>query len=237
MIQSRLATLSLLFLAGASLAALPLSCGGGEQPDTGYKPVTGSGGGGGAGGEGGTSASSGSGGAGGEGGGMGGAGGAGGMGGAGGAGGAGGEACIDTGISEPNEAEGSATDLGDLTDCDGDSAGMTSGVLVTEADVDWFKYTGTDGTGCDVDPSRSIAATGPVELCKFVECVSGTASFSCPSGSTAATSPMGHPGCCSSKGFLLQPDCDGIDDDATVYVRIKGTDATPCIQYALTFHY
>lgn len=156
---------------------------------------------------------------------------------AGGAGGAGGEACIDTGISEPNEAEGSATDLGDLTDCDGDSAGMTSGVLVTEADVDWFKYTGTDGTGCDVDPSRSIAATGPVELCKFVECVSGTASFSCPSGSTAATSPMGHPGCCSSKGFLLQPDCDGIDDDATVYVRIKGTDATPCIQYALTFHY
>lgn len=223
MIRSRLATLSLFVL-----VALPLACGGGEDPDTGYKPVTGGGGGegGGMGGEGGL---------GGEGGGMGGAGGAGG--GMGGSGGAGGEACIDTGISEPNEAEGSATDLGDLTDCDADSAGMTSGVLVSSADIDWYKYDGTDETGCDVDPERSIAATAPVELCKFVDCVSGTATFSCPSGTSQATSPMGHPGCCSSKGFLLQPDCDGIDDDATVFVRIKGTDGTPCVQYALSFHY
>jgi len=237
MSRSHTNVLPLLLLAAASLAALPLACGGGDEPDPGYRPVSGGSGGGGGnggGGGGGDTSSSSSAGAGGEGGGMGGAGGSGGMGGA---GGAGGEKCIDTGISEPNEAEGSATDLGDLTDCDGDSAGTTSGVIVDASDIDWFKYNGTDGTGCDVDPSRSIAATAPVELCKYVDCVNGEASFSCPDGTTEASSPTGHSGCCSSKGFLLQPDCDGIDDDATVYVSVKGTDGTPCVQYSLSFHY
>jgi hypothetical protein len=232
MTRHSFAPLTAILLFGAAACALPIACGGGENPDPGYRPVTS--GAGGSGGEGGASSSKAASSSGGDGGTM---AGSGGMGGAGGSGGGGGEDCVDTGISEPNEAEASATKLGDLVDCDADSSGMVAGVLVDGSDVDWYSFNGTDGVGCTVDPTRSLAASDPIELCKYVQCVNGTATFSCPAGTTDDASPAGHPGCCGSQGFSLDPDCEGIDEDTTVYIRLKNPGGFACVQYTMQYHY
>jgi hypothetical protein len=87
-----------------------------------------------------------------------------------------------------------------------------------------------------VDPTRGITVVGSARLCKFIQCVSGTASNTCPAGTTAETSPDGLPGCCGTDDFQMDTDCSGIDDDATVFIRLdQATDS--CAKYTLTFHY
>jgi hypothetical protein len=164
---------------------------------------------------------------------TGGAGGAGGgVGGAGGAGGAGGGCPADA--NEPNDLETVATNLGVLTDCD-DTGGTIAGVLSTESDADWFVYTATDDVGCTVGPGRTLTLAGAARLCKYAECASGTI-ITCLDGSVVATSPDGHPGCCHTQGFTMDIDCDGVDDDATVYIRVD-TPAAACTSYTLDYHY
>lgn len=221
----------LLLLAAASSFVVPIACGGGATPDPGYRPVTsgaGGSGGEGEGGEGGSSSTTGS--ASGGGSGDGGAG-------VGGGGGSGGAECVDIGISEPNETEASATKLTDVTDCDADSMGTVTGVLKDAADVDWYKFSGSDGVGCTVDPTRDIASPEPLAICKYIQCVSGTAQFDCPSGTTSDASPDGHPGCCGTKGFDVSPDCDGISDDATVLVKLTNPGGVACLPYTMNYHY
>jgi hypothetical protein len=150
-------------------------------------------------------------------------------------GGAGGDTCLDEGPGEPNEAEATSWDLGDIEDCD--SAGdQISAVLDGPGDVDWYRYDGDDTLGCAVDPNRGITVNGSVRLCKFVDCASGTAEMDCPQGSVAEASPDGHPGCCSNNGFGIDPNCSGIDDDATIYIRIDEP-TLPCAEYTLTYQY
>lgn len=226
------------YLASAVLAALIAACGSGDSvgDDGPRNELPGTGGNGGeglgsnspassstasGGGEGGTAAS------------TGGAGGGGGEGG--GTGGTGGDTCLDEGPGEPNETEETAWDLGDIEDCDSAGA-QVSAVLDGPNDVDWYRYDGDDTLGCSVDPNRGITVNGSVRLCKFVDCASGTAEFDCPQGSVPEASPGGHPGCCSNNGFGIDPNCSGIDDDATIYVRLdEPTQA--CAEYTLTYQY
>jgi hypothetical protein len=78
----------------------------------------------------------------------------------------------------------------------------------------------------------------------FAECTLGNTLISCPSGSTAANSPVGRPGCCAT-GTVATVDfgtldlgCDdGNDEDAAIYMRIDQPTGNACIDYTLDYHY
>ncbi len=141
--------------------------------------------------------------------------------------------------NEPNEDEASATDLGQISDLDIDG-GTVVGSLHSEDDVDWYVYLGDDDPVSNVDPARSIQASGGVRLCKFFECEAGLAQtdFECPLGSDYALANA-RPGCCSVAGDVALPDldCEGVaEDNATVYIRVDQPDAV-CVTYELDYHY
>jgi hypothetical protein len=158
--------------------------------------------------------------------------------GGGGAGGgeAGGAPCGDTGPGEPNEIEATATFLGNATDCDG-TGDSVSGVLTSASDVDWYRYVATDEFGCTVDPSRAFTPAGGARLCKFAQCTAGgAATVTCDLGASPETSPSGRPGCCHDRGFSMDIDCSGADDDATIFLRVDRP-AGGCALYSILFHY
>lgn len=146
--------------------------------------------------------------------------------------GSGGSNCNDP-YDEPNESEFGATLLSAMSDCDDEK--MLSGVLAGN-DVDWFVYSGSDDAFCSVAPSRSITADGQARVCQFFDCAGSV--VTCEGGSTFEESPgMGLPGCCSLSPFSAQVDCDGISDDADVYIRVDKPPAFQCVSYDLEFQY
>jgi hypothetical protein len=148
----------------------------------------------------------------------------------------GGAPCGDTGPGEPNENEATATALGSITDCD-DTSGNVAGVLTSETDVDWYRYSATDDFGCSVDPSRAFSPPQGARLCKFAQCSGGgAADVSCELGSSPATSPSGRPGCCHTQSFSMDIDCAGADDDASIFLRVDRP-AAVCTSYSILFHY
>ncbi|MFO0616105.1 MAG: hypothetical protein U0414_26155 [Polyangiaceae bacterium] len=151
-----------------------------------------------------------------------------------------GDNCLDNG-AEPNQTEQEAWNLGNISDDDNDQDSI-SGVADGAFDPDWYRFHGADTTFKVVDPTRSLVASAPVRLCKFFDCDNGEqASFTCPSGTTSASSPDGRPGCCSMGGFTISDfQCGGStlnSDDAIVYIRIDNPDNNPCPSYTLTYHY
>ncbi len=139
---------------------------------------------------------------------------------------------------EPNGTEGSASWIGEITDCD--SAGSSfSGVLGGGSDVDWWHYAGSDKLGCSVDPWASTKSG--VKLCMYVSCKGGpTEVKSCKTG-TASKSPSGAPGCCSDSGGTVQIDfhCTllGADDSADVFLKVSDPTVTTCRPYKVDYHY
>jgi hypothetical protein len=151
-----------------------------------------------------------------------------------------GPTCDDTGPGEPNDTEQEAVDLGTIGDCD-DQADTVSGVLTGFSDVDWYKYLGADASSfCTVDPGRALTSANAVTLCKFIQCADGSApSFDCPTGTTAASSPEGRPGCCGQAGFELDLTCGSSAfnaDDATIFLRIE-PEVGLCTSYSLTYDF
>lgn len=113
-------------------------------------------------------------------------------------------------------------------------------MLNGQADVDWYKYFGQDGFGCQVGPSRSVTFMKPARICKFVECQDGSQpSVTCPAGTSGDTSPDGRPGCCGSDGFDMDLDCSAISDDTILYIRIDNPNAAAedCAPYTVNYHY
>jgi hypothetical protein len=136
-------------------------------------------------------------------------------------------------LDEPNDSEATALSLGAINDCDNNEATLL-GALDGPSDEDWYKYDGSDDFGCVVDPTRALTATGGLRLCKFAEC--DGVSVSCEDGSQSALSPKGNPGCCHSQGFGIDVGCSGIDDDATIIIRLDQA-AEACVEYSLDYHY
>ncbi|HEY1957475.1 MAG TPA: hypothetical protein VGH28_17775 [Polyangiaceae bacterium] len=140
-------------------------------------------------------------------------------------------------VDEPNESEILSTPLGTIDDCDGsgsDVAAVSSGT----GDVDWMVFHGQDTFGCSVDPTLQIDAPG-LRLCAFALCEKGTTTIQdCGSG-TAATSPAGTHGCCttSTMSMTLQIACSGSDDSAGIYIRVDQPDTNQCVPYDVTYHY
>jgi hypothetical protein len=162
-----------------------------------------------------------------------GSGGTGGMGGTGGTG----PTCMDEpSEKEPNDSEATAKDLGTIND-DNSNGGTISGVLNGQSDADWYKYHGVDDFGSTVDPTRSVMFMMPARICKYAQCDNASdPSVTCPGGTSNDTSPDGRKGCCSGGGFTMDIDCTGIDDNATIYIRIDQASGD-CVPYTVMYHY
>ena len=147
--------------------------------------------------------------------------------------------CNDLGVGEPNNTESTAHDLGTIGDSDSEG-GSVSGMVAGPMDVDWYKYLGEDNFGSVVDPTRTLSSSHPVRICKFFQCLDNAANdFSCPNGTTDATSPDGRPGCCGTAGFDVSLSCGSSSlnsDDAWVYIRID-SQQNQCVTYTLGYHY
>lgn len=147
--------------------------------------------------------------------------------------------CNDLGPGEPNDTEATAHDLGTIPDDDA-QGGSVSGLLDGTTDPDWYKYYGTDEFGSTTDPNRTVTSSHPIRICKFVQCDNNEENdFSCPSGTSAATSPDGRPGCCGTSAFEFSLTCGSSSlnsDNATVYIRID-TQQNACVTYTLSYAY
>jgi hypothetical protein len=145
-----------------------------------------------------------------------------------------------------NDTETTATVLSvdPIGDCA--SAVTESGVINGGEDVDWYTYEGDDGN-CWVNPLQSFnQASDDARLCAFFECVdpNATTQFTCPMGTTNATSPQGRFGCCetsSTASFEVDDlNCTGtINEDIYVYIRVDDPAGTPgtCTSYVIEYNY
>ncbi len=152
-----------------------------------------------------------------------------------------GSGCVDTGPGEPNDSEVNAYDLGTIGDCD-NMGDMVSGVLSGASDLDWYKFHGVDASSfCSVDPARTLTSSGSVRICKFIQCDgSESDNFSCPGGTTAANSPDGRPGCCSTGDMDISLTCGSSQlnaDNAMVFIRVDNPQSLPCPNYTVAYHY
>lgn len=144
--------------------------------------------------------------------------------------------------NEPNDSEDDAIWQPEISDCDED-AGMIEGILDWDGDVDWYAYRGGDVAGCIVDPSRDVVSSHVLRVCKFVECVDGSNATAgpCPSGTVAAATESGLPGCCAEgmgvTGFAVPVECESGDDSAYIRVRIDRSPIDACVGYTIDYHY
>lgn len=142
--------------------------------------------------------------------------------------------CVDDG-PEPNNSQGSATQLGQITDKDGDG-GTVCGVLGSVDDVDWFVFGGEDVPLGVVDPTRTLIATAGARLCVYAHCESGGTSVGCFLD-TPDTAPGGDKGCCGVGTVSPNINCDGLDDSATVWIKVEHTNGLACEEYQLDYHF
>ena len=133
--------------------------------------------------------------------------------------------------SEPNNTSALATSLSATPISANDSSGGNFTGAVINADLDWFEYTGDDDIYA---PDAYVDILGGVEVCMYLSCAGIT--FTCPNGTTTSTDGSLE-GCCGNSAFTVVPDCDGLSDDAQVFMRVKALAADTCEAYTITYHY
>lgn len=147
--------------------------------------------------------------------------------------------CTDAG-PEPNNTVATATSacptvLCNISDCNF-AGSSVSGVVKPGGDVDFFKYKGLDDI-CIVDPTVSTTTSG-IQACVFAVCNDNSAAFkSCKQGTQATEGAM--TGCCTSTvgSAQVEINCPGINDSATVYIRVKGNNTNSCTPYDVSYHF
>ena len=117
----------------------------------------------------------------------------------------------------------------------GDSLDLGVAATIEGPQVDWYRFAGNEQGFCGEEPSASVSADGPLQVCVFIECQSGgDASRTCGGGSADASSPQGRPGCCGENSALITDyGCEGWgSDDLDVYVAV-GSEDEVCLDYGL----
>lgn len=139
--------------------------------------------------------------------------------------------------NEPNNTSAAAKSLSadPVSSDDTDGTGSFVGAA-QDADEDWYTYEGSDDIDGAPDPGVGFTS-GNVEVCIFMDCLTGTEEYECPAP-TVATDVGDLSGCCGTADFAVGIDCLGtISDDANVYIRVKASNAGVCEAYSLTYHY
>lgn len=143
-------------------------------------------------------------------------------------------------VTEPDDVEGEAHDLGELTD-DDDMKASADGYLSGVSDVDWYRYTGEDTFGHTAEPTILLTGGAGIRVCQFLDCVEGgpaQTEVNCPAGTKFAISGDLRPGCCGGNQFtLVDYDCPQTSDDLHVYVRLDMPDVDACVDYSLQVHF
>lgn len=134
---------------------------------------------------------------------------------------------------EPNDTPSAAVDRGQLSDCD--SERTMTGTLAGNSDVDVWAWRADDSAGCLLNPTAS--SQDILRLCAFSDCGVG-----CASGFAATLGALD--GCCQlTPGSLeLEVDCDGLADDARVWVTVETDPTAPvaggdCLDYLASLHF
>jgi len=137
--------------------------------------------------------------------------------------------------SESNNTQSSAVQLGTISDND-DDGGAVCGVLDGPDDVDWYVYGGEDKPLYVVNPTRYLSASANAKLCVYARCVNSGTSVAC-FGESKDTAPQGQLGCCSFGKVTPTIECDGLDDSATIWIKVDNSDALQCVEYELDYHF
>ncbi len=149
-----------------------------------------------------------------------------------------GDQCIDK--DDPGGAENVAKALPDTDDCDNNYKSV-SGVAKGAVDVDFYKLSATDKTGCLLDTDFE-AQTAGTELCVFARCKNSTANAvkKCKQG-VLQTSDIGMKGCCAAAPGRPLPewDCSGFtdDDSADFFLRVRQINGDQCLPYQFRYRY
>jgi hypothetical protein len=151
----------------------------------------------------------------------------------------GGDTCVDN--DDPGSAENVAKQLPAMDDCDNNFK-TVKGVLNGAVDVDFYKVSGTDKAGCNLDTEFSSNTSG-AEICVYARCKNATANAvtGCAQG-VEDTSVIGMKGCCAAAPGKATPewDCDGItdNDSADFMIRIKPAPNTDkCLPYQFSYRF
>lgn len=88
-----------------------------------------------------------------------------------------------------------------------------------------------------MSPGTRITVAEDHRICIYAECKSGTTSSSCDDNFVEDIAPLGLEGCCNSESVGLNLDCSGIDDSATVWLRIENPDNLEFVPYQLMYHF
>jgi hypothetical protein len=147
--------------------------------------------------------------------------------------------CVD-----PNDTGGSentAKALTSIDDCDVNGSTI-NGVVNGAVDVDFYKFDGSDTTGCSVNPTLSTTSVG-VELCMFASCLNGNIDFkSCTGGTQTALGPK--VGCCitatttAEVSTTLKYNClDTLSESASIFIRARQVGGAACLTYSAKYHF
>ena len=137
---------------------------------------------------------------------------------------------------EPNDSQSSAIALGTISD-DDDDGGYVCGALAGPDDVDWYVYNGEDKPFNAVDPKRSLSANANARLCVYAQCVGNSGTYVSCVGETKDTAPQGQLGCCSYGSVTPGIECDGLDDSATIWIKVENDAGLACVDYQLSYHF
>ncbi len=121
------------------------------------------------------------------------------------------------------------------SDCNALGGGTVSGVI-QPGDTDYFTYSGIDDI-CKAQPKVSTQSSG-IRTCVFAKCKDGSSAYKgCAKGVLGTSGSL--KGCCrSTPGDVeLEIDCPGLNDSATVYTRITGTNANACTSYSFDYDF
>lgn len=147
------------------------------------------------------------------------------------------DGCSDESPAEPNETQGNAHPLPTLRD----DAGLAyvCEALGSPGDVDWFTLDTLDVILGKVAPKITVDPAGP-NVCVYFQCKQGSTGVTCPEGTTASNAPLGQQGCCGGATFEPAIDCNGFDEDATMWLKVSrpAEPALPdCLNYQLGYEY
>lgn len=149
-----------------------------------------------------------------------------------------GDQCIDN--DDPGSAENVAKVLKPTSDCD-NSYKTIDGVMKGAVDVDFYKLSMSDETGCLVQADFE-AQTAGTELCVFARCKNSTidAVTGCAQG-VQQTSDIGMKGCCAAAPGRAVPkwDCEGWtdNDSADFFFRVRQPSGDKCLPYKVRYRF
>ncbi|MEZ4222271.1 MAG: hypothetical protein R3B13_15145 [Polyangiaceae bacterium] len=147
--------------------------------------------------------------------------------------------CTDTG-PEPNETFAQAkpacgSGVCNTSDCNALAGGSVTG-LVKSGDVDYYTYAGIDDI-CTAAPTLSTTTSG-IKTCVFARCKDNSDAYvGCTQGLSEVDGSL--TGCCrSTPGTVeMNMDCPGVNDSASVFIRVTGTNPAACTSYDVTYDF